>query len=95
MGHIRIEPEQVQQLAAKLSQNADARRADVSTLSAQASPEAIWEGESAGSYRERYEAWRNAEQNLVEALSQLGQAVNQIAQNFAEIDRGGAAAFRG
>jgi WXG100 family type VII secretion target len=92
-GELRVDYQGAQQIARTLRQNAEARENDVRTLSTQVSPQAVWQGAAATAYQDKYEQWKTAETNLVNALEQLGQAVQQIIDNFDQIDTQGASAF--
>jgi WXG100 family type VII secretion target len=94
MGYLKVDIEAARGIAVALGQNAEARLGDLASLGSRANPDNIWEGEAATAYRERYEAWRTAENNLVEALRQLGVVVNNIITNFDEINQSGAGALR-
>jgi len=95
MPFLKVDVASAKQIAADLKTNAEARTSELTALGAKVRPDNIWEGEAARAYQEKYEEWRAAESRLVEALRGLGLAVDQIINNFDEINRQGAAAFRG
>src|ERR1700683_2789908 len=82
-----------QQIAALLKQNAAARESDLSSLSSRVSPQAVWQGNAATAYEDKYQQWRSAESNLIRALEELGQVVQQIITNFEQVDQQGASAL--
>lgn len=93
MGYLRIDYDQAQTIINALKNNADARNSDIQTLTRQASPQAIWEGAAAAAYEDKFEQWKSAETNLVNALEQLADIVQKIKDNLYEIDQNGAAAM--
>ncbi|WUH93319.1 WXG100 family type VII secretion target [Streptomyces sp. NBC_00433] len=95
MGYIKISVEDVQRIGSLLQQNATARENDVTSLSSSASPEAFWEGAAASAYTEKYNQWRAAERNLIQALHDLGHVINTIANNFDQVNQSGASAMGG
>lgn len=95
MGFLKVDEEGAQQIAALLKQNASARESDLSSLSARVSPQAVWQGQAATAYEDKYQQWRSAESNLIRALDELGQVVHQIITNFQSVDQQGAGALGG
>jgi WXG100 family type VII secretion target len=93
VGFLKVDYAGAEQIAATLKQNAEARLSDINTLSGQVDPSAVWEGAAATAYQEKYEQWKSAENNLVNALEQLGGVVKQIVDNFDQIDQQGAGAL--
>lgn len=93
MGYLKVDYAQAEQIAAALKQNAEARIGDINSLSARANPANVWEGTAANAYQEKYEQWKQAENNLVNALEELGGVVKQIIDNFDQIDQQGASAL--
>jgi WXG100 family type VII secretion target len=83
-----------EQIAATLKQNAADRTNDINTLSSRVDPSAVWEGDAATAYQEKYNNWKSAETNLVNALEELGGVVKQIIDNFDVINQQGASALR-
>jgi WXG100 family type VII secretion target len=83
-----------EQIAATLKQNAADRTNDINTLSSRVDPSAVWEGDAATAYQEKYNNWKSAETNLVNALEELGGVVKQIIDNFDAINQQGASALR-
>jgi WXG100 family type VII secretion target len=83
-----------EQIAATLKQNAADRISDINTLSSRVDPSAVWEGDAATAYQEKYEQWKSAENNLVHALDELSGVVKQIIDNFNQINEQGASALR-
>jgi WXG100 family type VII secretion target len=94
MGYLKVDIAAAKQIATDLKHNAEARTSDLSALGSRVRPDNIWEGEAAVAYQEKYEAWRSAETQLVEALRQLGLVVDRIITNFDDINTQGAAALR-
>jgi WXG100 family type VII secretion target len=93
VGFLKVDYAGAEQIAAALKQNADARMSDIGSLSSRVDPSAVWEGAAATAYQEKYEQWKSAENNLVNALEQLGGVVKQIIDNFDQIDTQGASAL--
>ena len=93
MGYLKVDYAGAEQIAAALKQNAEARISDINSLSSRVSPSSVWEGTAATAYQEKYEQWEQAENNLVNALEELGGVVKQIVDNFNQIDQQGASAL--
>ena len=93
MGWLKVDEGAIMQLVTLLKQNAAAREADLANLSALASPASLWEGNAATAYEDKYRQWRVAETNLIRALDELGQVVEQIIANFQAVDQQGASAL--
>lgn len=94
MGYLKVDVEGAMQIASALRQNAEARQSDIASLTPRVEPSAVWEGDAATAYQEKYQQWRSAESNLVNALQELGQVVSQIITNFDQVNQQGAAALR-
>jgi WXG100 family type VII secretion target len=94
VGYLKVDFAGAEQIAAALKQNAEERTSDINSLSQRVNPSAVWEGDAATAYQEKYEQWRAAETNLVNALDELGGVVKQIIDNFNQIDEQGAGALR-
>ncbi len=94
MGYLKVDIAGAKQIATDLKQNADARTSDIQTLGAKVNPANVWEGDAARAYDDKYQAWKTAENRLIEALRELGQVVDKIITNFDEINTQGAAALR-
>ncbi len=94
MGFLKVDVEGAMQIAAALKQNAEARQSDLSALTPRVEPSAVWEGDAATAYQEKYDQWHSAETNLVHALEELGQVVGQIITNFDQVNQQGASALR-
>ena len=93
MGYLKVDYASAEQIAATLKQNAEARVSDINSLSSRVNPANVWEGTAASAYQEKYEQWKQAETNLVNALEELGGVVKQIIDNFDQIDQQGASAL--
>lgn len=93
MGYLKVDKEGAMQIAATLNQNAAARESDLATLSQRVAPQAVWQGQAAVAYEDKYQQWRNAETNLIRALQELGQVVGKIISDFEAVDTQGAAAL--
>jgi WXG100 family type VII secretion target len=93
VGYLKVDVEGAMQIAAALRQNADARQSDIASLTPRVEPAAVWEGDAANAYQEKYQQWRSAETNLVNALEELGHVVSQIITNFDQVNQQGAAAL--
>jgi WXG100 family type VII secretion target len=94
VGYLKVDFAGAEQIAATLRQNAADRTNDINALSSRVDPNAIWEGEAANAYQERFNNWKAAESNLVNALEELGAVVKQIIDNFDAINQQGASALR-
>ena len=95
MGFLKVDVEGAMQIASTLRQNAEGRQSDLAALTPRVEPSAVWEGEAASAYQEKYDQWRTAETNLVHALEELGQVVGQIITNFQAVNQQGASALQG
>lgn len=95
MPYLKVDIAGARQIATDLKANTEARQADLSSLGARVRPDAVWEGEAATAYQEKYLQWEAAERRLVEALRELGMVVDKIITNFDEINQTGASALRG
>lgn len=93
MGYLKVDYASAEQIAATLQQNAEARISDINSLSSRVNPANVWEGVAANAYTEKYEQWKQAETNLVNALEELSGVVKQIITNFDQIDQQGASAL--
>jgi WXG100 family type VII secretion target len=93
MGYLKVDEAGASHIATLLKSNAAARESDLRSLSCRVSPSAVWEGAAATAYEEKYQQWRTAEANLIRALGDLGQVVQQIIQNFTAVDHQGASAL--
>lgn len=93
MGYLKVDYASAEQIAATLQQNAEARISDINSLSSRVNPANVWEGAAAGAYTEKYEQWKQAETNLVNALEELSGVVKQIIANFDQVDQQGASAL--
>lgn len=94
MPFLKVDFAGAEQIAATLKQNAADRTNDINALSSRVDPSAVWEGEAATAYQEKYNNWKSAETNLVNALEELGGVVKQIIDNFDAINQQGASALR-
>ena len=94
-GYLRVDFQGAQAIVTALKNNAQARESDISSLSSQANPAAVWEGTAASAYEDKFEQWKTAETNLVNALEQLADVVQSIVNNFDEINQNGAASLGG
>lgn len=93
MGYLKVDFAGAQQIVATLRQNAEARTSDIQSLSSRANPAAVWDGAAATAYQDKFEQWKAAETNLVNALDELAQVVQQIVNNFNAVDQQGASAM--
>ncbi|MFZ0162464.1 MAG: WXG100 family type VII secretion target [Trebonia sp.] len=94
MGYLKVDVEGAMQIAATLKQNAEARQSDIASLTPRVEPAAVWEGDAATAYSEKYQQWRSAETNLVNALEELSHVVGQIITNFDMVNKNGASAMQ-
>jgi WXG100 family type VII secretion target len=94
VGFLKVDEAAVNQIASLLKANAAARKSDLARLGARVSPNVVWEGATPNTYEKKYQAWRAAEINLIQALDELGQVVQEIIQNFQTVDQQGASALR-
>ena len=94
-GYLQVDFAGAQAIVTALRNNAQARESDIQTLSSQANPAAVWVGTAATAYEDKFEQWKAAEANLVNALDQLANVVQSIVNNFDEINQNGAASLSG
>ena len=93
MDEIKISLAGVQQIAADLRNSAQRSMDEVSQLGNRADPSAVWTDQAATSYRNAFLTWQKAQQNAQTALTQLGKAVDAVAQNYQEVSQRGAQTF--
>ncbi len=93
MPTLAVDPCVLHPIAAALKQNASDRISDINSLSSRVDPSSVWEGDAATKYQEKYEQWKQAENNLVSALEELGGVVKQIIDHFDQINQQGASAL--
>ena len=94
MGHLSLDYEGAKGLAAALKAGSQEQVASLGALSARAEPSAVWTGNAASEYTYAYDRYQRAQKELSAALEGLGHTVSSIVDNFEEVNRRGAAAFR-
>ena len=85
-GPLKVEPEELIAKGVNLVSQADQAQSQLTATDGIAKPDTIWEGAAANQYQASFEKWRNAEQQMIEALRDMGNFLQRAGRAYLDVD---------